>query len=177
MKNTIPSIYLLMTVLYAFVLIVLCAELSLAADKALPDLASPYGIEIGGVRGEWGGVVRISADNAYMDDDGRCVFDYGLELINKGGAPTGEFEYRLNAGGWSSVSAQSAMEAGEWTNSSGSIALSPGKHKVVVKLDNNDILNESDEMNNAPLALRVEIDGECEALSADQPILADKGSD
>lgn len=177
MKNTIPSIYLLMTVLYAFVLIILCAELSLAADKALPDIASPYGIEIGGVRGKWGGVVRISADNAYVDDVGRCVFDYGLELINKGGAPTEEFEYRLNAGGWSSISKQSAMESGEWISSSGSIALSPGKHKIVVKLDNNDSLNESDEMNNAPLALRVEIDGECEALSAELPLLADKDND
>lgn len=113
MKNTIPSIYLLMTVLYAFVLIVLCAEFSLAAGGSLPDIASPYGIEIGGVRGEWGGVVRISADSAYMDDDGRCVFDYGLDIINRGGAATGEFEYRLNAGGWSSISTQSAMEAGE----------------------------------------------------------------
>lgn len=166
-----------MIVLYALALLVLCVECSLSAESDLPDVASPYGIEIGGVRGEWGGVVRVNADNAYMDDDGRCVFDYGLELINKGGAPTGEFEYRLNAGGWTTISTQSAMEAGEWANSSGSIALSPGKHKLVVKLDNKDSLNELDEMNNAPLALRVEIDGECEVRSADQPILADKGND
>lgn len=174
MKNSIASIYLIMIALYALALLVICAEFSLAGGRNLPDIASPYGIEIGGVRGEWGGVIRINADNAYRTDDGRCVFDYGLELINAGGAPAGNFDYRLNADGWSAVSAQSALEAGEWTNSSGRIALSPGKHKVVVKLDNNDNLDESDEMNNAPLALRVEIDGECESRVEDQPILADK---
>lgn len=143
-----------------------------ADEGMLPDISSPRGIEIGGVRGEWGGVVKLSASGASFTDNGKCVFRYGLELMNSGSAPADEFGYRLNAVGWSAVMESPGIGAGERVVAEGEIVLNPGKQKVVIKLDNDEYITESDELNNVPFALRVDVDGKCETGDKGLPVLA-----
>ncbi|GEM_PF-2756912 len=147
-------------------------EVAYIGEDALPDIASPAGIEVGGVRGEWGGYIRIDASDAAYADNGKCVFHYDLELYNRGGVPVDKFDYRLNSGSWSAVSGQPGIGAGGSVSAAGDIALAPGRQKVVIKLDNNENIAESDEVNNVPFALRVDVDGECESAEGDQSILA-----
>ncbi|HSC36098.1 MAG TPA: hypothetical protein VLG45_12550, partial [Thermodesulfobacteriota bacterium] len=76
-------------------------EVAYIGDDALPDIASLAGIEIGGVRGEWGGFIRVSASGAAYVDNGKCLFHYGFEISNSGSVFAVGFDYRLNAGSWS----------------------------------------------------------------------------
>jgi hypothetical protein len=179
MKNPIVLTIRILALLFAADFVLLNPELSWGQDEvayigdgALPDLASPAGIEIGGMRGEWGGLIRVDAADAAYSDNGKCVFHYGLGLYNGGGVPVEKFDYRLNVGSWSAVSGQPGIGAGESVIAVGNIALSPGMQKVVIKLDNNENIAESDEVNNLPFALRVDVDGECNSPDADDPVLA-----
>jgi hypothetical protein len=148
-------------------------EVAYIGEDALPDIASYTGIEIGGVRGQWGGFIRVDASDAAYADNGKCVFHYDLELYNRGGVPVDKFDYRLNSGSWSAVSGQPGIGAGGSVSAAGDIALAPGRQKVVIKLDSRESITESDEVNNVPFALRVDVDGECYSPGLNQPILAD----
>jgi hypothetical protein len=152
-------------------------EVAYIGEDALPDIASLAGIEIGGVRGQWGGIIGVSEDEASFTENGKCVFHYHFELSNIGSAQTGDFDYRLNAGSWSYTAEHTGIGAGGSVRAEGRIALAPGRHKVVIKLDNNENITESDEVNNVPFALRVDVDGECNSPEADEPILANNSDD
>ena len=147
-------------------------EVAYIGENALPDITSLEGIEIGGVRGEWGGFIQVSAADAVYVDNGKCIFPYDFELLNFGGVPAEKFDYRLNAGSWSHTAEHPGIGAGGSVNAEGRIALAPGRHKVVIKLDSGGSVTESDEVNNIPFALRVDVDGECDSPEADEPILA-----
>jgi hypothetical protein len=179
MKNLIGFAILALALLFAAHFILIKTEPSWGLDEvayigedALPDIASPAGIEIGGVRGQWGGFVQVSAADAAYADNGKCVFLYSFELLNFGGVPAEKFDYRLNAAGWSHTAEHPGIGAGGSVNAEGRIALAPGRHKVVIKLDSRESITESDEVNNIPFALRVDVDGECESAEGDQSILA-----
>jgi hypothetical protein len=152
-------------------------EVAYIGEDALPDIASLAGIEIGGVRGQWGGIIGVSEDEASFTENGKCVFHYHFELSNIGSAQTGDFDYRLNAGSWSYTAEHTGIGAGGSVRAEGRIALAPGRHKVVIKLDNYENITESDEVNNVPFALRVDVDGECNSPEADEPILANNSDD
>ncbi|MGD9653102.1 MAG: hypothetical protein AB7I96_10935 [Candidatus Dadabacteria bacterium] len=141
----------------------------------LPDITSPVGIEIAGERGYWGDAVRLNADDASYTEDGKCVFSYGIELVNSGSAPAGEFSYRLNAGGWSAIVDEDGIGEGGSVTSVGEITLSPGRQKIAIKLDNHESVAELDELNNVPFALRVEVDGDCDKDRENPQLVADSG--
>ena len=142
----------------------------------LPDITSPVGIEIAGERGYWGDAVRLNADDASYTEDGKCIFRYGIELVNSGPAPAGEFSYRLNAGGWSGIVDEDGIGEGGYVTSVGEIALSPGRQKIAIKLDNHENVAELDELNNVPFALRVEVDGDCDKDRENPQLVADSGN-
>ncbi|MCL4243814.1 MAG: hypothetical protein KJ002_01580, partial [Candidatus Dadabacteria bacterium] len=142
MKNSITVKFGILAVLLLAGFILVKARPSRAADEILqigggmlPDITSPVGIEIAGERGYWGSAIRLNADDASYTEDGKCVFGYGIELVNSGPAPAGEFSYRLNAGGWSAIVEEDGIEEGGSVTSVGEIALSPGRQKIAIKLD------------------------------------------
>lgn len=170
----------ILTVLFLAGFILAHARPSRAADEILnagggmlPDITSPLGIEIAGDIGYWGGALRLDADDASYTDGGKCVFRYGIELANSGSAPAGEFSYRLNAGGWSNIVDEDGIGEGGSVTSIGEIALSPGKQKIAIRLDNHEDVTELDELNNVPFALRVEVAGSCDSGGQSLPLVAD----
>ncbi len=182
MKNSITVKFGILAFLVLAVFIIAWARPSHAADEILyvdsgmlPDITSPVGIEIAGERGYWGDAVRLNADAASYTEDGKCVFRYGIELVNSGPAPAGEFSYRLNTGGWSAIVEQDGIGEGGSVTSVGEIALSPGRQKIVIKLDNHESVAELDELNNVPFALRVEVDGDCDKDRENPRLVADSG--
>lgn len=169
MKNSITVKFGVLAFLLLAGFIVAQARPSHATDEILhvdggmlPDITSPVGIEIAGERGYWGDAVRLNADDASYTEDGKCVFRYGIELVNSGPAPAGEFSYRLNAGGWSAIVEEDGIGEGGSVTSVGEIALSSGRQKIALKLDNHESVAELDELNNVPFAIRVEVDGDCD---------------
>ena len=182
MKNSSTVKFGILAILFLVGFIVTHARPSRAADEILhigggmlPDITSPAGIEIAGERGYWGGALRLDADDASYTEDGKCVFRYGIELVNSGHAPAGEFSYRLNAGGWSAIVKEDGIGEGGSVTSVGEIALSPGRQKIAIKLDNHESVAELDELNNVPFALRVEVDGDCD--DRENPRLVADGGD
>lgn len=181
-SNTVKLGILTVLLLAGFVLVK--ASPSRAADEILhagvgmlPDIASPLGIEIAGTRGYWGDALRLDADEASYTEDGKCVFRYGIELVNTGSAPSGEFSYRLDVGGWSGIVDEDGIGEGGGITSVGEIALSPGKQKIVIKLDNRESVAESDELNNVPFALRIEVNGDCNKAHENPRFIADSGNE
>ena len=168
-KLTLKSIRLLAVLIITNI----CITLS-AASSELPDLAGYPGIEIAGKRALWGERIKIDADNASYYENGKCVFRYDLGLVNLGSSSTGEFGYRINSGGWSKIQTHSGVEANQETNAIGEIELKPGKQKVVIKLDNKDQITESDELNNIPFALEVNVKGKCNADHKSKSVIATK---
>ena len=55
----------------------------------------------------------------------------------------------------------------------GEIALSSGRQKIALKLDNHESVAELDELNNVPFALRVEVDGDCDKDRENPQLVAD----
>ena len=182
MKNSITVKFGIIAFLVLVVFMAVQARPSHAADEILyldggmlPDITSPVGIEIAGERGYWGDAVTLNADDASYTEDCKCVFRYGIELVNSGPAPAGEFSYRLNAGGWSAVVDEDGIGEGGSVTSVGEIALSPGRQKLAIKLDNHENVAELDELNNVPFALRVEVDGDCDKDRENPQLVADSG--
>lgn len=182
MKNSITVKFGIIAFLVLVIFMAAQARPSHAADEILylgggmlPDITSPVGIEIAGERGYWGDAVRLNADDASYTEDGKCVFRYGIELVNSGPAPAGEFSYRLNAGGWSAIVDEYGIGEGGSVTSVGEIALSPGRQKIAIKLDNHENVDELDELNNVPFALRVEVDGDCDKDRENPQLVADSG--
>lgn len=181
MKNSITPKLGILAVLFLAGFILSHASPSRAADEILlhtgggmlPDITSPLGIDIAGEMGYWGGALRLDADDASYTDGGKCVFRYGIELVNSGSAPTGEFSYRINAGGWSNIVNEDGIGEGGSVTSIGEIALSPGKQKIAIRLDNSEDVAELDELNNVPFALRAEVSGDCEKNRENPPLVAD----
>lgn len=134
-----------------------------ASSNELPDIAGYPGIEIAGNQAQWGGRIKIDASDAAYSKNGRCVFRYDLGLTNLGGTSTGEFGYRINSAGWSKTETHPGVDANEKTTAIGEIELKPGKQKVVIKLDNEDQIAESDELNNMPFALQIDVKGKCKS--------------
>lgn len=145
-----------------------------AASNELPDLAGYPGIEIAGTRAQWGGKVKINAEDADYNQNGRCVFRYDLGLINQGNTPTGEFGYRINSGGLSKTQTHPGVQANEAISTVGQIELKPGKQKLVIKLDNEEQITESDETNNMPFALLVDVKGKCNSDNKAKSMIATK---
>ncbi len=145
-----------------------------AVSNELPDLAGDPGIEIAGIRAQWGGKVEINAEDADYSKNGRCVFRYDLGLVNQGSAPTGEFGYRINSGGLAKTQTHPGVEANEEITAIGEIELRSGKQKVVIKLDNNDQIEESDELNNMPFALQIDVKGKCDSDIKSKSMIATK---
>lgn len=145
-----------------------------ASSNELPDLAGYPGIEIAGKKAHWGERIKVDASDAAYSENGRCVFRYDLGLVNLGSTYTGEFGYRINSAGWSKTETHPGVDANEKTSVVGEIELKPGKQKVVIKLDNNDQIAESDELNNMPFALQIEVKGNCNADSRSKSIVATK---
>ena len=159
--------------LAVLIIVNICITMS-AFSGELPDLAGYPGIEIAGHKANWGERIKISADDAVYNENGRCVFRYDLGLVNLGSTSTGEFGYRINSGGWSRTQKHPGVEANEKTSAVGEIELKPGKQKVVIKLDNQDQIAESDELNNMPFALEINVKGKCNADSRSKSMIATK---
>lgn len=168
-KLTLKSIQVLTLMIIAN----LCLVVSASSDE-LADLAGYPGIEIGGKKANWGEKIKISAEDAVYNENGRCVFRYDLGLVNLGSASTGEFGYRINSSGWSKSETHPGVEANEKTSAVGEIELKPGKQKVVIKLDNENQIAESDELNNMPFALEINVKGKCNAASSSKSMVATK---
>lgn len=180
MKNSVTVKLGILAVLLLISFILVDARPSRAADEILyagggmlPDITSPLGIEIADEMGYWGGALRLDANDASYSYGGKCVFRYGIELVNMGTAPAGEFSYRLNAGGWSNVVHEDGIGEGGSIISIGEIALSPGRQKIAIRLDNHEDVDELDELNNVPFALRVEVSGDCGRDRENLPFVAD----
>ena len=62
----------------------------------------------------------------------------------------------------------------EKTSAIGDIELRSGKQKVVIKLDNNDQITESDELNNMPFALQIDVKGKCSSDNKSNSVIATK---
>jgi len=180
MKNSITLKLGILAVLFLAGFMLSHASPSRAADEILhigggmlPDITSPLGIEVAGEIGYWGGALRLDADDASYTAGGKCIFRYGIDLANSGSAPAGSFSYRLNAGAWSKIVDEDGIGEGGSVISIGEIALSPGKQKITVRLDNSEHVTELDELNNVPFALRVEVSGDCEQGPENPPLVAD----
>ncbi|MEM7008787.1 MAG: hypothetical protein AAF462_06580 [Thermodesulfobacteriota bacterium] len=145
-----------------------------AFSNELPDLAGYPGIQIAGKQANWGEKIKIHAQDADYSKDGKCVFRYDLGLVNVGSAPTGEFGYRINSSGWSTSQTHPGVKAYEQTFAIGEIELKPGKQKLVIKLDNNEQITESDEFNNIPFALQIDVKGKCNSENNSESIIATK---
>ena len=157
--------------------LIIIANLSFAisaTSNELPDLAGYQGIEIAGKKANWGERIKINADDAAYNENGKCVFRYDLGLVNLGNTSTGEFGYRINTGGWSKTETHAGVEANERTSAIGEIELKPGKQKVVVKLDNKNEIDESDEINNMPFALQIDVKGKCNSDNGSDSVVATK---
>lgn len=153
------------------------ADEILYAGGVLPDITSPLGIEIASERGYWGGALSLNAADASYTENDKCVFRYGIELVNSGPAPAGEFSYRLNAGGWSAIVEEDGIGEGGSVTSVGEITLSPGRQKIAIKLDNHESVAELDELNNVPFALRIEVNGDCNKARENPRFVADSGNE
>jgi hypothetical protein len=131
------------------------------ASIVLPDLVSSYGMQIGGVRGKWGGKIRVNSSKAVSKANGLCLFDYVVDVKNTGTAPTGTFAYRMRAGKKSVTGNHAGIAAGKSSVVMGKVALKPGKYEVVVGFDNMNKIVESNEDNNITKPLRVKVTGTC----------------
>jgi hypothetical protein len=131
------------------------------AKVAMPDLQTKPGIEIGGVKGAWGGMINVNANQAVETSNGACLFKYLIDLQNLGTAATGPFEYRLRAGTWSIVQGHPGLAPNTSGKGQGKIALKPGIQDVVVAVDNMNKISETNEQNNIPKALKVNVVGNC----------------
>lgn len=174
MKNlTLKSVH----IIAVFIISNICLIQSITAwagSYELPDIASSPGIEIAGTDAHWGGGLKIDAKDAEYNKNGKCVFRYGLDLINLGNSPTGEFGYRINVNGWSKTEIHSGVQAKEEIRTTGEIELRPGKQKLVLKLDNKEQIYESDESNNLPFAVLVDVKGKCNSEIKEKSIIATK---
>ena len=157
--------------------LLIIANLSLAisaSSNEIADLAGYPGIEIAGKKAQWGERIKINAHDAEYSENGKCVFRYDLGLVNLGNTSTGEFAYRINSSGWSKTETHPGVEANEETSAIGEIELKTGKQKLVVKLDNKDQVAESDELNNMPFALLIDVKGKCNSGNKSNSMLATK---
>jgi hypothetical protein len=76
------------------------------------------------------------------------------------------FEYELQRGTWSLVEDHPGLAANQTIKAQGKIALVPGSQKVTLTLDQVYNLAESNEKNNTPAALTVNVIGDCGAKPA-----------
>ncbi len=137
------------------------AENIKSANIALPDLSTHPGIEISGLKANWGETIILDASSATGTHEGMCVFPYKVDIWNLGTAHTGAFQYRLKSGPWSILEGHPGLPAGGFTQAQGHIGLKPGKQEVIVGLDNMNQIAESNENNNIPKAVVVKLKGNC----------------
>ncbi len=143
-------------------------------NSELPDITSSDSIRIADTVGEWGSSIQLRAEDAIHSVNGRCVFPYQIQISNRGESSSDSFEYRINVGSWSRVESYSGLDTDEVINTHNTIALETGKQKVVIKLDSNQEVVESNELNNVPFALRVKVKGDCDSNDNRKSLLANK---
>lgn len=144
-----------------------------SANIALPDLSTHPGIEVGGLKANWGETIILDAGSATGTFKDMCVFPYKVDIWNLGTAHTGAFEYRLKAGPWSILEGHPGLSAGGFTQAQGHIGLKPGKQEVIIGLDNMNQIVELNENNNIPQAVTIKLKGNCFSL---QPYFKDKSA-
>jgi len=138
-----------------------------SANIALPDLSSYPGIEIGGLKVNWGDTIILDASSATEMYKDMCVFPYKVDIWNLGNAHTGAFQYRLKSGQWSILEGHPGLSAGAFTQAQGHVGLKQGKQLVVIGLDNMNQIVESNENNNIPNAVTVKLKGNCFSIKPD----------
>jgi len=174
MKNSAIKSILILALIIVSNFCIFPGMKAMSASSELADIASYPGIEIAGTGARWGGRIRLNSEDALYSENGKCIFRYDLGLMNTGNTPTGEFGYRIDLSGWKKEETHPGILSNEESITKGVIELKPGKQKLVLKLDNNDQINESDEINNVPFALHVEVKGKCNSENRETSIIATK---
>ena len=120
------------------------------SPPAMPDINAPTGITIAGHSAPWGGLITLSASDAFLVSGGTCAFNISYDLKNSGMAPTAPpFKNRLRRDS-TVVSIQSnlSLAAGETRNIATQAYLTSGNHILGLFMDNDFVVAESNEGNN-----------------------------
>lgn len=117
---------------------------------AMADINAPNGITIAGHPAPWGGMITLSASDAFLVSGGTCAFNISYDLKNSGGAPTAPpFKNRLKRDS-TVVSIQSnlSLAVGENRTINTQAYLTSGPHILGLFMDNDFVVAESNEGNN-----------------------------
>lgn len=120
------------------------------SPPAMPDITSQAGITIAGHSAPWGGLITLSASDAFLVSGGTCAFNISYDLKNIGMAPTAPpFKNRLRRDS-TVVSIQSnlSLAAGETKQIATQAYLTSGNHILGLFMDNDFVVAESNESNN-----------------------------
>lgn len=154
----------------ALVLAILLTFPGAAASAGGVDLASGDGVTIGGADGKfvrWGGSVVLSDADAMVRVNGRCAFRVSYGMHNKGNSVTGQFKNYLVANGAAvAVNGQLTLAGSERRQVDARPYMTPGSYELVLKLDAEDSLAESNEANNRA-AIHVTVKGRCDGGQAE----------
>lgn len=117
---------------------------------AMADINAPNGITIAGHSAAWGGMITLSASDAFLVSGGTCAFNISYDLKNSGLAPTAPpFKNRLRRNS-TVVSIQSnlSLAIGETKKIATQAYLTSGNHILGLFMDNDFAVAESNESNN-----------------------------
>ena len=123
---------------------------SVFSPFAMSDINAPNGIKIAGHSAPWGGMITLSASDAFLVSGGTCAFNISYDLKNSGMAPTAPpFKNRLRRDA-TVVSIQSnlSLAAGETRTIATQAYLTSGNHILGLFMDNDFAVAESNESNN-----------------------------
>jgi hypothetical protein len=140
---------------------ILFASISGPAFAVHSDLTSSRGISIGATLVPWGGSIVLDESDALFRANGRCAFRISYDVTNTGHRPTGPFKNFLTTPlNTVAINASAGLAAGETRMVETQSFLVPGTYGLVLRLDAENALTESNEANNGYF-IKVELKGQC----------------
>lgn len=156
--------------------------LASGAQAISVDVTSTKGITLGGAIGgaggkfvPWGGSVVLDEKDALVRANGRCAFNVNYDMQNNGDSATAAFKNVLQ---WRdavvAINSGLVLAAGQSRQISTQPYLAPGTSILSLRLDADNALAESNELNNT-VAMTVTLNGTCQAgglpLPSTPPVL------
>lgn len=151
---------------------------STVGKRPLPELVFMGGVYLGGKLVTAGGTITLSKERAIKVKNGKCVFNTHYKIKNAGPVATpSKFRNRIRVdGAVNSTVPDPAFSPGATLNAGITMTmvhntkLKPGMHSVVVSIDDDTNVLESNETNNK-LSFRVRVKGSCKSGRGQRPDL------
>lgn len=138
------------------------------AHAAHSDIVSNGGIRIGSAFVPWGGSVVLDEGDALLRANGRCAFRFSYLVANNGKQPTGPFKNFLTTTtpqNTVAINPTAGLAAGESRQVSTQSFLVPGSYGLILRLDAENTLAESNESNNGYF-INIVLKGQCQGQAS-----------